>query len=47
MPTSVKPVRLPGKPGSVVSNGQPDKFRVKVPPGNPAILIRPGPTIVI
>jgi hypothetical protein len=40
---AVSPV---GKVGSVVSDGQPDKFRLKVPVGNPPILVIAAPTIV-
>ena len=35
-----------GKVGSVVSDGQPDKFKVKVLDGNPAILVSPAPEII-
>ena len=45
VPTSAKAVSPVGKVGSVVSDGQPDKFKVKVLDGNPAILVSPAPEI--
>ena len=41
-----KPVSPVGKVGSVVSDVQPDKFRLKVPVGNPPIVVIPAPAIV-
>ena len=46
VPTSAKLISPVGKVGSVVSDVQPDKFRLKVPVGNPPILVIPAPTIV-
>ena len=46
VPTSAKAVSPVGKVGSVVSDVQPDKSRLKVPAGNPTIVVIPAPTIV-